>query len=370
MTPDVDHRDVLVVGLGPAGASAAAEVAKAGYSVLAVDRKCTPGLPVQCAEFVPGMMGTEVIDLAAARAQPISAMITTVEDDQPDIQENFPGHIIDRTDFDRNLVCQAERHGAETKFGVVVRTLANDGTVSLSDGREVSSRVIIGADGPRSTIGRRIGHTNRDLVETRQLTAPLRNGHHATDIFLSARIPGGYGWLFPKRDLAHVGVGVVPAARVRLKPLLDQLFDEFVRQGRLERYALAFTGGSIPVGGMVTPARQFGNLLVLLAGDAAGLTNPITGAGIYSAVVSGRLAGQCAADFLSGDSDAAGAYMDELEALFGPALRRACARRRELLDCFHDAFPTPDDLRRSWIAYPQYWDSRETPDPHIESELR
>ena len=107
---------------------------------------------------MPGMMGAEVIDLATACAQPISSMITTVESDQPDIKENFPGHIIDRDVFDRNLVQQAERQGAVTQFGITVRATADDGTVTLSDGRDVRTRVIIGADGPRSLVGQRISH--------------------------------------------------------------------------------------------------------------------------------------------------------------------------------------------------------------------
>ena len=73
-------------------------------------------------------------------------------------------------------------HGAVTQFGVTVRAIADDGTATLSDGREVSARAIIGADGPRSLVGRRIGSPNKELVETRQLTAPLqtaprRDGH-------------------------------------------------------------------------------------------------------------------------------------------------------------------------------------------------
>ncbi|MGI9409299.1 MAG: geranylgeranyl reductase family protein [Hyphomicrobiaceae bacterium] len=365
---DVDHRDLLVIGLGPAGASAAAEAARAGKSVIAVDRKVSPGSPVQCAEFVPGMISTEVIDLAAACAQPISSMITTVERDQPDIKENFPGHIIDREVFDRNLVHQAERQGAVTQFGVTVREIADDGTATLSDGRKIAARAIIGADGPRSLVGRRIGSPNKELVETRQLTAPLQRRHCATDIFLSVGIPGGYGWLFPKCDVANLGLGVIPAARQRLKPVLEQLHDVLIHQGRLGRDVLGYTGGPIPVGGMVPPVGKLGGRPVFLAGDAAGLTNPITGAGIYSAVVSGRLAGQFASDFLSGDHGAADAYADELETLFASSIDRALARRRELLARLARANARPADLRRAWIAYPEYWTNRSAPKPQFGRE--
>jgi flavin-dependent dehydrogenase len=84
---------------------------------------------------------------------------------------------------------------------------------------------------------------------------------------------------------------------------------------------------------------------VLLAGDAAGLANPITGAGIAAAVHSGRLAGEAAArgDFRS--------YEEELEDVYRAPLERALERRRELLDSKLEKA----ELRRAWIAYPEYW---------------
>jgi flavin-dependent dehydrogenase len=74
--------DVLVLGLGPAE-RAAAQAARAGLQVLAVDRKREAGLPVQCAEFVPPMIGTEVSALAGSTRQPIRGMVTFLEGDAP-----------------------------------------------------------------------------------------------------------------------------------------------------------------------------------------------------------------------------------------------------------------------------------------------
>jgi flavin-dependent dehydrogenase len=102
---------------------------------------------------------------------------------------------------------------------------------------------------------------------------------------------------------------------------------------------------------MVKPWGRLGDTLVLLAGDAAGLANPVTGAGIASAVHSGTLAGDAAAAFVGGDGAACLDYEDELEALFGAALARALRRRRELGQSASD----PSALRRAWIAYPEYW---------------
>ena len=297
------------------------------------------------------MIGMDVRDLAASVRQRIASMTTFVEQDAPDIQKDFPGHMLDRATFDAQLVEQASLAGAQCTLGVSARRIAPTGLVSLSDGRSIRARIIVGADGPRSLAGRAIGCINTALVETRQITVPLNQPHEATDIFLSADIPGGYGWLFPKGEVANLGAGVDPAYKQQLKAILARLHQSLIRSGQVGAAILKLTGGLIPVGGLLQPWGVLGQTRVLLAGDAAGLTNPVTGAGISAAVQSGRLAGQAAAAMLAGKAAAHLDYAEELENLFGAALARATRRRESL------AAQRPDKaaLRRSWIAYPQYW---------------
>jgi geranylgeranyl reductase family protein len=348
--------DVLVIGLGPAGSRAAAEVARGGCTVIALDRRRDAGHPVQCAEFVPAMIGQDMHALPAVRRQGIDAMVTFVEDAAPEVTPNFPGHMIDREAFDRALVADAVQAGADCRFGVPVADIEADGTVRLVDGTEVRPRLIVGADGPRSIVGRAIGQANRELVETRQITVPLQQSHHATDIFLSADIPGGYGWLFPKGAVANLGVGVAPAWRDRLKGLLQRLHDDLVAQGRVGAEVLGHTGGPIPVGGMRALVGRLDDVPVLLAGDAAGLTNPVTGAGINAAVISGGLAGQAAFDWCADNTDALDDYRDEVTALFRGTLDRALRRRRDLLRSYATGpGPAAAALRQGWIAFPEYW---------------
>ena len=222
--------DVLVLGLGPAGACAARYAALRGCRVVAVERKRSPGVPVQCAEFVPALVGIEVPGLAGSVRQSIAAMQTFVEEDPPDRTDPFPGLMIDRAAFDAGLVAQAQRAGADCRFGTRAAAIGRDGRVRLADGTCWAPKVIIGADGPRSIAGRAIGRANRALVETRQLTVALEGSHESTDIFLCARIPGGYGWLFPKGDVAHVGAGVDPSHKDRLKAIVDELHALLARQ--------------------------------------------------------------------------------------------------------------------------------------------
>ena len=347
--------DVLVLGLGPAGACAAAQAARQGCTVIGIDRKQVAGRPVQCAEFVPAMIGMDVAELQSSVRQRIVSMTTFVEQDAPDIRENFPGHMLDRAAFDAHLVGQAVASGAQCTLGVSARRITAEGVVILSDGRSIMPRVIIGADGPRSLAGRAIGQINTAMVETRQITVPLHHAQEATDIFLSADIPGGYGWLFPKGDVANLGAGVDPACKHQLKAIVQRLHETLMVRDQVGACILGMTGGLIPVGGLLQPWGRIAHVLVLLAGDAAGLTNPVTGAGISAAVHSGRLAGLVAASATGGDlsapEDYAEGYAEELNDIFGAALARARQRRVALAA----RQPDKEDLRRSWIAYPQYW---------------
>ncbi len=353
---NIEGVDVAVAGLGPAGALAAAGAAEAGLNVIAFDRKKAPGQPVQCAEFVPAMLNHETDGIAAVTRQLISHMRSFVEGLPPDDTADFRGNMIDRDQLDAQLAAHARAMGARCEMAVGVAGISADGIVETTDGRRIRPRVLIGADGPRSIVGRAIGSCNRSLVETRQITVPLLQAMDATDIFLRADIVGGYGWLFPKGDTANLGLGVVPEERERLKPLLQQLHQELQEKGRVGDEILRHTGGAIPVGGMIRCRGELGTVQVLLAGDAAGLTNPITGAGIPAAIHSGMLAGAALRAWFDGAPEALAEYQEELEDLYQASLQRACQRRAEMLSQYdHGGRPDAAALRRSWIAYDAYW---------------
>lgn len=355
--------DVLVVGLGPAGASAAAEAARSGARVIAVDKRREAGVPVQCAELVPQSIDCRSAAIGVARRLDVTAMTTYIEADagrsataQRHEQPEFPGFMIDRAAFDTALVREASGNGADCRFGVAVCALDRGGCARLSNGVEIRARVVVGADGPRSLVGKAVGVANEEIAETRQVRVRMLEPFQATDIFLSSRYPGGYGWLFPKADVANLGIGVAPAWRRRLKPLLEELHAGLADDGRVGRQVLAHTGGAIPVGGLRRLVHRLGERDVVLTGDAGGLTNPVTGAGINAAVISGRLAGEAAARVAAGRSNALDDYEEEIDALFGASLGRAVERRRRIMDIYvAGRVPGAAELKRGWIAFPEYW---------------
>jgi geranylgeranyl reductase family protein len=355
-TMPIETPDVLVVGLGPAGSRAAAIAASAGAVVIALERRTRAGSPVQCAEFVPALIERDVPDIHRVTQQAIARMLTSVEAGKPEVTEHFRGLMIDRAAFDRALAHEAALNGAECRYDEAVVAIDRDGTVRTSGGAQLRPRVLIGADGPRSQVGTAIGAVNTDLVEARQVSAPLILPHDATDIYLSADYRGGYGWLFPKGAIANVGLGVASDARRSLKPLLAALVERLAEERRIGTRTFALTGGLIPVGGRLRSFGRIADTTVLLAGDAAGLTNPVTGAGIASAVQSGAMAGRAAADFISGSAAALRDYDEELGDTFDGALGRAVRRRRQVLDRYaNGGRPDARALGDGWIASPQYW---------------
>ncbi|MGC8590738.1 geranylgeranyl reductase family protein [Acidithiobacillus sp.] len=345
--------DVLVVGSGPGGAAAAREAARRGLGVLLVERREAIGVPVQCAEFVP-MPLLRTVRETASRVQEVEGMLTVLPSGAGH-HSVFPGIMIDRARFDQGLADLAVAAGAE--LWTRCQFLGWDGeTAILRRGAEeriaVRPRLLIGADGPHSMVAAAVGLDHQAVVYTRQYTVPLLHPYSDTDIFLADDFPGGYGWLFPKGSVANVGLGADRRFADNLKTPLDHLHRQMVARGLVGPEILGRTGGAIPVGGMRTMVHG----PVILVGDAAGLTHPITGAGIPAAVISGARAGQAAAEWLGGDGDALESFAEDMRDQFGPAIGRAVARRKALEAVWRQPAAQDDRVMRSgWIAFEEYF---------------
>lgn len=348
--------DVLVVGLGPGGSCAARVAAAAGARVIAVERRAEIGVPVQCAEFVPLPMGKYTL-ASEVFAQHVTGM-TTILPSGERVVSDFPGIMIDRSRFDQALAQRAIEAGATGWRAAVFESAdprRSTAVVRKADERiEVGYRVLVGADGPGSRVAHALGLPRLDTVDTRQYTVPLLRHHVRTDIFLSPDYPGGYAWLFPKGAVANLGLGLDARLAPDLKAPLDALHLQLAGEGLVGMGILGRTGGPIPVGGL----RE--RLVVgraLLVGDAAGLTHPITGAGIAAAVISGEAAGACIARALDGERDALADYEEDVRDQFQATLDRAVARRRWMTAQWRRPEAREDGVhRRGWIAFPEYFD--------------
>ena len=269
----------------------------------------------------------------------------------------YAGLMVNRAEFDQALAAQAVAAGAEIMTDAALVSLDTDRRIARirQTGRnlDVAYRILVAADGPHSTTARLMGLPALPVIHTRQYTVLLAQPYADTDIWLSDEFPGGYAWLFPKDTLANLGLGADRRFESDLKAPLARLHAELARQGRVGADILQRTGGAIPVGGLRANL-ACGN--VLFVGDAAGLTHPITGAGIAAAVQSGECAASAVVDYIGGNARALSTYDEDMREQYGPVLARAVERREQLAHCWHSAAARDDRVqRRGWIAFEEYF---------------
>ncbi|MBU4566789.1 MAG: geranylgeranyl reductase family protein [Proteobacteria bacterium] len=337
--------DVLVVGGGPAGALAAQEAASAGAEVLLIDKKRRFGALPHCAEFVPRLLAREVTFPERSQVQPVEGMLTVLEG-----EERFTpgsGWILDRQVFDHGLVLAAAQAGARVWAGAKLMSQSGDTWEIQRGARKVSLTpgAVVAADGAASLTARLAGWPSQALMAGVQMQVPLAKPLERTQVYLEPAIRHGYAWLFPRGLAANLGLG----CRVEAKPQkrLDELRARLIEQGLILPGVLALAGGAIPVGG---PRDEMAKARVLLAGDAAGLTHPVTGAGIPQAVFSGAEAGRAAARLAGGQAGAGREYQNEVLARYGKHLARGLAARQEM-EREWDADDFAGLMARTWPAW-------------------
>lgn len=304
-----DEYDVIVVGGGPAGSISARIAAEKGCDVLLIEKRQEIGDPVRCGEGCNKDTITPFIDLDQRW---VSAEVEGVRIFAPDEtlipmgqDGSRPGIVLERKIFDRVLAQSASEAGAE----VIVKTAAigllkNDGFISGIKARsfgkelEIRSKIVVGADGIESKVGRwaRID-TSLKLkdIETcaEFLMTNIDINPNFCDFFVGNKIaPGGYAWVFPKgKNMANVGIGVIGSRLNETKPI-DYL-NKFVKERFPNGNTLELIIGAVPLRGSIEKTTANGLLLV---GDAARQSDPITGGGIHNSLQCAKIAGNVIAE--------------------------------------------------------------------------
>jgi digeranylgeranylglycerophospholipid reductase len=346
--------DILVVGAGPAGSAAALTAAKLGARVVVAERRHAVGVPVRCAEYIPrALLGELPFRDRGFVVQSVRGMRTRLPDGGVK-ETRSPGLIIQRDRFDQRLAECAEAAGAEIRTGSRV-VAHHEGTVVLKEGSgetvQIASGVIIGADGPHSTVGKWMGLRARRLIPGIQVRVPLAGPMEHTEVYFRPDIFGAYGWVFPRGKEANVGLALAGGdfSHGRLRAALDGFVDRLVCDGTVR------TRPQRPMFGWI-PAAPLGCVVqgnMILAGDAAGHAHPITGAGIANAVLAGRLAGKWAAAAAGkGDLSVLAEYDKEMDDDLGETLRRGDLRR-QVLERHWDQLPYI--LPYCWTAFREYF---------------
>ncbi len=298
----VERFDAIVVGAGPAGSTAALRLSRSGARVLLLDRErfprdkpCGGGLTERAVRQLPVSVDPvveEVVDRFELGLRYGTRFVRGGE--RPLVL------MTQRRLLDAHLAEEAAAAGADFRDGLRATALElgeREATIRF-DGTSACAAVVIGADGVNGLTARALGFANRrhgvalegnvSYVHARE---ERWRGRAVVDL---AAVPGGYAWVFPKGDHVNVGVGGWVSEGPRLRGHLERACSAYgLPHRRLESlrgYRLPMRrAGEAPLRGRV-----------MLVGDAAGLVDPLSGDGIYEALLSSRLACEAALDLLAG----------------------------------------------------------------------
>ncbi|MDY9923260.1 NAD(P)/FAD-dependent oxidoreductase [Methanobacterium sp.] len=304
--------DILVIGAGPAGSTAAKHAAINGARVIVIDKKSEIGSPKRCAEGV-SKEGLEKLGIEpsprwvtkeATGVRMVSPNGTAVNLTEEKVNLPEAGYILERKIFDKHMAMEAGRAGAK----IMVKTLATGmrreedqvvvNTAHMDRELEIKAKIVIAADGPESRVGRWAGlktalkPKNMESCAQFEMAGVDMAEPDCIEFHFGSVAPGGYAWIFPKGDdIANVGLGVLTT--ITDKSAYQHLL-EFVESNPATQNAqpVELNIGGDPVGGLL---KKMVADNVLVTGDAASMVNPLTGGGIISGMLGGRIAGQVAA---------------------------------------------------------------------------
>jgi geranylgeranyl reductase family protein len=305
----VERYDAVVIGAGPAGSTAAYRLARAGASVLLVDRArfprdkpCGGGLTDRAVDQIPFDL-TPVVEDAVSTFELGLGYRRRFER-----RSRTPLLLMtQRRRLDAFLAQQAAQAGAVFRESAKVTDVDANGRLTV-DGVRVSAGALLGADGVNGITARSVGldgiHEHAVALEGNVSYEALDESRYRARVLVElGTVPGGYAWVFPKGDHVNVGVGGWLREGPRLRAHLSRVCREYgVPEERLQ----GTRGYRLPMrraGAAAAKART------LLIGDAAGLVDPLSGDGMYEAFVSARLAAEAV-------------LADQLEG-YAPALARA-----------------------------------------------
>ncbi|TMK60361.1 MAG: geranylgeranyl reductase family protein [Actinobacteria bacterium] len=285
----MERFDVAVVGAGPAGSIVAYGVSRAGARVLLIDKArfprdkpCGGGLTLRAVKELPFPVDPVVEDI-------VTRVTCRLRYGRAFEREGRTALCLmtQRRRLDHYLVERAQEAGAQFRDGARVQVESD--TRLTVDGTTIEVESLVGADGANGVTARTLG-LGGEIVPGVALEGNVpygvveRETYRGRMVIELAILPGGYGWIFPKGDHINVGVGGWASEGPELRPRLRELCLVY---GVDADAVTDLRGHRLP---LRRPGTKLARGRALLVGDAAGLVDPVSGDGVYEALVSARLA--------------------------------------------------------------------------------
>jgi digeranylgeranylglycerophospholipid reductase len=349
-----DSYDVVVVGAGPSGTTAAKFAAQKGASVLILEKDRDVGYPVRCGEAV-SLNGVK--EFLEPNEKFIASRITKFLMNAPNnTQVVLPleeeGLILERRIFDYELARIASNAGVQILTRAYVNGLLFEddkvsGVTFEHDGvlKQVNAKIVVGADGVESRVGRWAGLNTftdfRDMESCVQVTVGnIDIDQNACYFYLGSMFaPHGYLWIFPKGNRsANIGLGI--SGLVGKKKSAQKYLEDFLNKYYPNVSILTKVAGGVPC---AVTHKKISRKGLVLVGDAAQQVNPLSGGGIISGMIGGKIAGTIIADALENNN------LDYILS-YDKAWHDRLGKRHEIFDRIKEGIYNFDDDKFNDIA--------------------